>query len=156
MSSPEIGANAEPILGADTVVSRSGGLGRSSADLIYAVVVGGRRLEATGEHPFLTRRGWVEARHLTTRDEVARGQRKEYLRLRVRTNGDNAGAEGLSRHFTPGDAESNQRGQEAKQSDVRPEVAAKSSAHTDWVRVGRAISETRKRLFAEGKLTVPR
>lgn len=44
-------------------------LPQGAAD-VYEVRTGNHRVRATGNHPFLTRRGWVRADNLTTDDEV--------------------------------------------------------------------------------------
>lgn len=54
---------------------------RNTSELLYQIVVGNDIIEATGNHRVYTKRGWVEARHLTTFDEVA--YVSEIVRMRL-------------------------------------------------------------------------
>lgn len=54
---------------------------RNTSELLYRLVVGNDTIEATGNHRVYTKRGWVEARHLTTFDEVA--YVPEIMRMRL-------------------------------------------------------------------------
>ena len=44
--------------------------GRSSTKIYEIELEDGRTIKASGEHPVLTRRGWVLARDLTEHDEI--------------------------------------------------------------------------------------
>ena len=44
------------------------------------IAVNGKVVKVTDTHPFMTRRGWVQARALTTADEVRSG-RNQYLKV---------------------------------------------------------------------------
>jgi hypothetical protein len=72
--------NCKPISSVDageTVLTRSGGrrvakvFRRYTEEEVYHIFAGGLSVRLTGDHPVLTRRGWIEARYLQAGDEVA-------------------------------------------------------------------------------------
>ena len=54
---------------------------RYATEQIYRIVVDNKAIEATGNHEVFTKRGWIDARHLTTDDEVA--YVSEVMRMRL-------------------------------------------------------------------------
>ena len=94
----------------------------------YGIKIEGKPwLYFTAEHPIRINRGWIEVKDLKIGDEVFFITPNEKIRFH-------------KRNYNPM---------------FHPECVKKAVLHTDYKKLGKKISETRKKLIKEGKLKVP-